>query len=134
MRAPTFTRTITADCRIGRHVYRANGVVIDGFTISNGDDAVAIQSGAANVLVQNGFVGHHSHGMSIGSLGQNQGLFASVSNVGPVRFPSTPRSNTADAGFAFRPRRSRSGTSRWTERFMPAVSSPGSADKDWCRT
>jgi polygalacturonase len=60
---------------------RANGVLIDGFTISNGDDAVAIQSGAANVLVQNGYIGHHSHGMSIGSLGQNQGLFASVSNV-----------------------------------------------------
>ncbi|KAH8080064.1 pectin lyase fold/virulence factor [Filobasidium floriforme] len=59
----------------------ADGVVIDGFTVSNGDDAVAIQSGAANVLVQNGYIGHHSHGMSIGSLGQNQGLFASVSNV-----------------------------------------------------
>jgi polygalacturonase len=62
-------------------VLRADGVLIDGFTVSNGDDAVAIQSGAANVLVQNGYIGHHSHGMSIGSLGQNQGLFASVSNV-----------------------------------------------------
>jgi hypothetical protein len=64
-----------------RCVLRADGVLIDGFTVSNGDDAVAIQSGAANVLVQNGYIGHHSHGMSIGSLGQNQGLFASVSNV-----------------------------------------------------
>lgn len=68
--------------------YRAKDVVIDGFTISNGDDAVAIQSGASNILVQNGFVGHHSHGMSIGSLGQNQGLFASVSNVSLRPSPS----------------------------------------------
>jgi len=59
----------------------ATNVVIDGFTIANGDDAVAIQSGASNVLVKNGFVSHHSHGMSVGSLGQNQGLYANVSNV-----------------------------------------------------
>ena len=62
----------------------ATNVVIDGFTIANGDDAVAIQSGASNVLVKNGFVSHHSHGMSVGSLGQNQGLYANVSNVGQL--------------------------------------------------
>jgi hypothetical protein len=54
--------------------------LIDGFTIFNGDDAVAIQAGAKNVTVRNGMAsGPGCHGMSIGSLGQNQGLFASVS-------------------------------------------------------
>jgi polygalacturonase len=57
----------------------ATKVVIDGFTIANGDDAVAIQTGARDVTVKNGFVSHHSHGMSIGSLGQNQAIFANVS-------------------------------------------------------
>lgn len=59
---------------------RATNVLIDGFTIFNGDDAVAIQAGAKNVTVRNGLAsGPGCHGMSIGSLGQNQGLFASVS-------------------------------------------------------
>jgi hypothetical protein len=60
--------------------HSATNVLIDGFTIFNGDDAVAIQAGAKNVTVRNGMAsGPGCHGMSIGSLGQNQGLFASVS-------------------------------------------------------
>ncbi|KAJ9102864.1 hypothetical protein QFC19_004592 [Naganishia cerealis] len=60
----------------------ATNVLIDGFTIFNGDDAVAIQSGAKNVTVRNGMAsGPGCHGMSIGSLGQNQGLYNTVSNI-----------------------------------------------------
>jgi hypothetical protein len=49
--------------------------------IFNGDDAIAVQSGSHNVLFQGGTIGYQSHGMSIGSLGQNQGSFANVSNI-----------------------------------------------------
>lgn len=49
--------------------------------IFNGDDAIAVQSGAHDILFQGGTIGYQSHGMSIGSLGQNQGSFANVSNI-----------------------------------------------------
>ena len=49
--------------------------------IFNGDDAIAVQAGAHNVLFQGGTIGYQSHGMSIGSLGQNQAKFANVSNI-----------------------------------------------------
>ena len=49
--------------------------------IFNGDDAIAIQSGAHDILFEGGTIGYQSHGMSIGSLGQNQGSFANVSNI-----------------------------------------------------
>jgi hypothetical protein len=49
--------------------------------IYNGDDAIAVQSGSHNILFQGGTIGYQSHGMSIGSLGQNQALFANVSNI-----------------------------------------------------
>lgn len=50
-------------------------------TIFNGDDAIAIQSGSSNILFRGGTIGYHSHGMSIGSLGQDQSKKASVVNV-----------------------------------------------------
>ncbi|KAJ9092377.1 hypothetical protein QFC21_006879 [Naganishia friedmannii] len=72
-------------CRISAdpvYITSATNVLIDGFTIFNGDDAVAIQSGAANVTVRNGMAsGPGCHGMSIGSLGQNQGLYNKVTNI-----------------------------------------------------
>ncbi|KUJ07419.1 pectin lyase-like protein [Mollisia scopiformis] len=49
--------------------------------IFNGDDAIAVQSGSHNVLFRGGTIGYQSHGMSIGSLGQNQASFANVSNI-----------------------------------------------------
>jgi polygalacturonase len=49
--------------------------------IFNGDDAIAVQAGADNVLFQGGTIGYQSHGMSIGSLGQNQAKWANVSNI-----------------------------------------------------
>lgn len=49
--------------------------------IYNGDDAIAVQSGSHGVLFQGGAIGYQTHGMSIGSLGQNQGLFANVSDI-----------------------------------------------------
>ncbi|KAK5230372.1 hypothetical protein LTR47_007788 [Exophiala xenobiotica] len=49
--------------------------------IFNGDDAIAVQAGAHDVLFQGGTIGYQSHGMSIGSLGQNQAKFANVTNI-----------------------------------------------------
>lgn len=49
--------------------------------IFNGDDAIAVQSGSHDILFEGGTIGYQSHGMSIGSLGQNQGSFANVSNI-----------------------------------------------------
>lgn len=49
--------------------------------IYNGDDAIAVQSGSHGVLFQGGAIGYQTHGMSIGSLGQNQALFANVSDI-----------------------------------------------------
>lgn len=49
--------------------------------IFNGDDAIAVQSGSRNIFFRGGTIGYQSHGMSIGSLGQNQASFANVSNV-----------------------------------------------------
>lgn len=59
----------------------ASNVRITNSVIFNGDDAIAVQSGAHDVLFQGGTIGYQSHGMSIGSLGQDQSEFANVSNV-----------------------------------------------------
>ncbi|KAF2097651.1 pectin lyase-like protein [Rhizodiscina lignyota] len=49
--------------------------------IYNGDDAIAVQSGSHGVLFQGGTIGYQTHGMSIGSLGQNQASFANVTDI-----------------------------------------------------
>lgn len=59
----------------------ASNVAITNGQIYNGDDAIAIQSGAHNVLFQNNVIGFETHGMSVGSLGQNQADYANVSNI-----------------------------------------------------
>jgi polygalacturonase len=59
----------------------ASNVRIRNSVIFNGDDAIAVQSGAHDVLFQGGTIGYQSHGMSIGSLGQDQTAFANVSNI-----------------------------------------------------
>ncbi|KAL9093873.1 MAG: hypothetical protein Q9165_003796 [Trypethelium subeluteriae] len=56
-------------------------ITITNSIIYNGDDAIAVQSGSYNVLFTNAVIGYQSHGMSIGSLGQDQSKFANVSNV-----------------------------------------------------
>jgi hypothetical protein len=56
-------------------------ITILNSVIFNGDDAIAVQAGASNVLFQGGTIGYQSHGMSIGSLGQNQAKWANVSNI-----------------------------------------------------
>jgi polygalacturonase len=59
----------------------ATNVKITNSVIFNGDDAIAVQSGSHNVLFQGGTIGYQTHGMSIGSLGQDQTQFANVSNI-----------------------------------------------------
>ena len=59
----------------------ATEVTITNSIIYNGDDAIAVQSGSQNILFQGGTIGYQSHGMSIGSLGQDQTEFANVTNI-----------------------------------------------------
>jgi hypothetical protein len=49
--------------------------------IYNGDDAIAVQSGSHNVVFERDTIGYQSHGMSIGSLGEEQSEYANVSNI-----------------------------------------------------
>lgn len=60
---------------------KGNHISILDSTIFNGDDAIAVQSGSRNILFRGGTVGYQSHGMSIGSLGQNQASYADVQNI-----------------------------------------------------
>jgi hypothetical protein len=59
----------------------ATDVTITNSVIYNGDDAIAIQSGSSNVLFQKATIGYQSHGLSIGSLGEDQSQYARVSNI-----------------------------------------------------
>lgn len=79
---------IDAYSTTGSFPFNTDGFDVTGTDISitnsliyNGDDAIAVQSGSHNVLFQGGTIGYQSHGMSIGSLGQSQGVFANVSNI-----------------------------------------------------
>jgi len=56
-------------------------ITITNSVIYNGDDAIAVGTGSHNILFQGGTIGYQTHGMSIGSLGQNQAQYANVSNV-----------------------------------------------------
>jgi hypothetical protein len=57
------------------------GIRVFNMSVFNGDDAIAVQSGAHDILIQGGTIGYQTHGLSIGSLGSNQNSFANVSNV-----------------------------------------------------
>ena len=59
----------------------ATNVRITDSVIYNGDDAIAVQSGSHNVHFARNTIGYQSHGMSIGSLGEDQTEFANVSNI-----------------------------------------------------
>lgn len=56
-------------------------VRISDSVIYNGDDAIAVQSGSHNVVFERNTIGYQSHGMSIGSLGEDQSSYANVSNI-----------------------------------------------------
>lgn len=56
-------------------------ITITDSVIYNGDDAIAINSGAHNVNVRRLTFGYQSHGMSIGSLGKNAASYSNVSNI-----------------------------------------------------
>ncbi|KAJ5692522.1 exopolygalacturonase C [Penicillium macrosclerotiorum] len=49
--------------------------------IYNGDDAIAVQDGSHDVVFERNTIGYQSHGMSIGSLGEDQTDYANVSNI-----------------------------------------------------
>lgn len=84
----TVTDTIIDAYSTGGFPFNTDGIGVKGtnvnisrFTIYNGDDAVAVTSGAHNVYVSDGAFGYGSHGLSIGSLGSNQASIANVSNI-----------------------------------------------------
>jgi polygalacturonase len=56
-------------------------VVIRRSRVFNGDDAVAVQDGARDVLVEDCQIGYQTHGLSIGSLGKNSKKAASVADI-----------------------------------------------------
>lgn len=58
-----------------------SNIIIEDSVIFNGDDAIAVGSPANNIVFRRNMIGYHSHGMSIGSLGQNQAVPANVSNI-----------------------------------------------------
>ncbi|CAH2072075.1 unnamed protein product, partial [Thlaspi arvense] len=64
----------------GIHIENSNSVEIYNSVISNGDDCVSIGSGSYNIDIRNLTCGPGGHGISIGSLG-NQNSRACVSNV-----------------------------------------------------
>ncbi|TFK37604.1 pectin lyase fold/virulence factor [Crucibulum laeve] len=55
-------------------------ITVDGYYGHNGDDCISVINGARDIVVQNGFCGFSSHGLSIGSLGRN-GANHTVKNV-----------------------------------------------------
>ncbi|KAF5521345.1 putative exopolygalacturonase C [Colletotrichum aenigma] len=61
----------------------AKDVTIINSNIFNGDDAIAINDGANNVVFKHATIGFETHGMSVGSLGSK---VASVADVQNIRF------------------------------------------------
>ncbi|KAF2668598.1 putative exopolygalacturonase C [Microthyrium microscopicum] len=59
----------------------ARNVTIKNSYILNGDDALAIQNGAHDILFENNTIGYQTHGMSVGSLGGDPNSPADVSNI-----------------------------------------------------
>lgn len=59
----------------------ATDVTITNSVIYNGDDAIAVASGAHNVLFSGATIGYQTHGLSIGSLGSDPSDYANVTNV-----------------------------------------------------
>ncbi|KAJ0250094.1 Pectin lyase-like superfamily protein [Hirschfeldia incana] len=64
----------------GIHIDNSNSVEIHNSVISNGDDCISMGSGSYNIDIRNLTCGPGGHGISIGSLG-NQNSRACVSNV-----------------------------------------------------
>ncbi|KAJ0159171.1 putative exopolygalacturonase C [Colletotrichum tanaceti] len=59
----------------------ATDVTITNSNIFNGDDAIAINDGARNVLFRDATIGFETHGMSVGSLGSKPASPADVQNI-----------------------------------------------------
>lgn len=59
----------------------ATNVEITKSVIYNGDDACAVGSGSSGIRFHDNVIGYQTHGMSIGSLGENQAQYATVSDV-----------------------------------------------------
>ncbi|KAL0961308.1 hypothetical protein HGRIS_006267 [Hohenbuehelia grisea] len=78
----------------GWNVYRSNNVVIQNSNINNGDDCVAFKPNATNVLISN-LQCNGSHGISVGSLGQYDGIVDIVQNVTAINVRMSNAQNGA---------------------------------------
>ncbi|KAG9114239.1 hypothetical protein FRC07_007681 [Ceratobasidium sp. 392] len=72
----------TADMREtdGWDTYRSDGVTIRDSAIHNGDDCVSFKPNSTNIIVRN-LQCHESHGISVGSLGEINGVKDIVRNI-----------------------------------------------------
>ncbi|KAG8705523.1 hypothetical protein FRC09_002913 [Ceratobasidium sp. 395] len=72
----------TADMREtdGWDTYRSNGVTIRDSVIHNGDDCVSFKPNSTNIIVRN-LQCNESHGVSVGSLGEIDGVKDVVQNI-----------------------------------------------------
>lgn len=69
---------------LGLYACRSTNTLIEDAVILNGDDAITVENGANNVTIRNILMGGPgSHGMSVGSLGQNQATYNKVNNSEP---------------------------------------------------
>lgn len=64
----------------GWDLYQSDNIVIQNSIINNGDDCLALKANSTNVVVQ-GLQCNGSHGISIGSLGEELGEIDIVENV-----------------------------------------------------
>lgn len=77
----TVSAVCVCSCECPNQTSQGNDISIKNSVIFNGDDAIAVQTPSRNILFQGGTIGYQTHGLSIGSLGQNQAIFANVSNI-----------------------------------------------------
>jgi len=64
----------------GWDTYRSDTISITNSVISNGDDCVAFKPNSTNIFLSN-LTCSNSHGISVGSLGEYEGIFDIVENV-----------------------------------------------------
>ncbi|TFK63573.1 pectin lyase-like protein [Pluteus cervinus] len=74
------TRDVTTMGRFPSARHPRPSLTFNSYYGHNGDDCISVINGARDVVVQNGFCGFSSHGLSIGSLGRD-GAEQTVANV-----------------------------------------------------
>ncbi|RAL02892.1 putative extracellular exo-polygalacturonase [Aspergillus ibericus CBS 121593] len=84
----TVSHAIIDATSTGSFPFNTDGFDVEGTNIQitdsivyNGDDAIAVASGSHDILFTRNTIGYQTHGMSIGSLGEDASEFANVTNI-----------------------------------------------------